>query len=320
MWALDQSCAPRAGRLFADTPLALLAVLALGAATTWALVELGVLAPHAMHVAGVTAGHGALLATAFAWARVRSGSGVVVVALLGLAGSVAALGRFGAFAYLGPPCGSPGWRGAAGLPASASALPCRCAACSPAPSPVHSSRRIFGLGVADARRSRAPGPHAGGARRGRLRRRSQRARGRVLLPRRALQPRPAAMVLHRRRTLATTSYVVRYLVDPLLPKSIELVVAPSSIWRCSRDQLLAPVVVGEPGAGAPERAGLLRAYRTSAPDEPDGGGACGRHGADRARRRRPASLFRHAYLVPVVVAALRFGAPGGRSPPAQPCC
>ncbi len=25
----------------------------------------------------------------------------------------------------------------------------------------------------------------------------------------------------------------------------------------------------------------------------------------------PASLFRHAYLVPVVVAALRFGAPGG---------
>src|SRR2546422_4612767 len=67
MWALAQPCAPRAGRLFADTPLALLAVLALGAATTWALVELGVLAPHAMHVAGVTAGHGALLATAFAW-------------------------------------------------------------------------------------------------------------------------------------------------------------------------------------------------------------------------------------------------------------
>src|SRR6059036_1109568 len=103
MWALDQPCAPRAGRLFADTPLALLAVLALGAATTWALVELGVLPPHAMHIAGVTAGHGALLATAFAWARVRSGSVVVAVVLLGLAASVAALGGFGALAYLGPP-------------------------------------------------------------------------------------------------------------------------------------------------------------------------------------------------------------------------
>src|SRR3989442_15204098 len=103
MWALDQPCAPGAGRLFADTPLALLAVLALGAATTWALVELGVLAPHAMHVAGVTAGHGALLATAFAWARVRSGSGVVVVALLGLAASLAALVGVGGLADPRPP-------------------------------------------------------------------------------------------------------------------------------------------------------------------------------------------------------------------------
>src|SRR5436309_726621 len=52
MWALDQPCAPRTGRLFADTPLPLLVVLALGAATAWALVELGLLAPPAMHDAG----------------------------------------------------------------------------------------------------------------------------------------------------------------------------------------------------------------------------------------------------------------------------
>src|SRR2546427_111470 len=75
MWALDQPCAPRAGRLFADTPLALLAVLALGAATTWALVELGVLPPHAMHIAGVTAGHGVALALGDSGMGVRVGRG-----------------------------------------------------------------------------------------------------------------------------------------------------------------------------------------------------------------------------------------------------
>src|SRR5437867_3380276 len=171
-----------------------------------------------------------------------------------------------------------------------------------------------GLGVADARRSRAPGPHAGGARRGRLRRRSQRARGRVLLPRRALQPRPAAMVLRRRRDTR----------DDQLRRAVPGRSAAAEEHRARRrrrllsgaarrDQLLAPVVVGEPGAGAPERAGLLRglpyprlrmslmaatlAAVTALIALDDAG---------------PASLFRHAYLVPVVVAALRFGALAGR--------
>lgn len=102
MWALDHPCPPRACRLFADTPLALLAVLALGAVATAALVEVAGLPAPALHVAGVTAGHGALLATALAWARVRLGSRVVVVALLGLAASLAGLGAFGPLAYLGP--------------------------------------------------------------------------------------------------------------------------------------------------------------------------------------------------------------------------
>src|SRR3989442_14110614 len=103
MWALDPPCARPTERLGADTPLALLAVLALGTAATWALVEHGALPSRAMQVAGVTAGHGALLATALAWARVRAASGVVAIALLALAASAAARGGVGALAYLGPP-------------------------------------------------------------------------------------------------------------------------------------------------------------------------------------------------------------------------
>src|SRR5436309_2036391 len=145
------------------------------------------------------------------------------------------------------------------------------------------------------------------------RRRSQRARGRVLLPRRALQPRPAAMVLHRRRDTR----------DDQLPRAVPGRSTAAEEHRARRrrrllsgaarrDQLLAPVVVGEPGAGTPERADLLRGLpdprlrmslmaaglaAVTALIALDGAG--------------PASLFRHAYLVPVVVAALRFGAPGG---------
>ncbi len=225
MWALDQPCAPRAGRLFADTPLALLAVLALGAATTWALVELGVLAPHAMHVAGVTAGHGALLATAFAWARVRSGSGVVVVALLGLAASVAALGVFGAFAYLGPPLwvawlARRGRLAGLGLGAPVSLRSVLTGAVAGAFLSSHllvSASRTLGVHV---RLDHMPEVLAAvgydvGANvlaaecffRGALFNRAQRRWSFTVAA-----------------TLATTSYVVRYLVDPLLPKSIELLV------------------------------------------------------------------------------------------------
>jgi len=225
MWALDQPCAPRAGRLFADTPLALLAVLALGAATTWALVELGVLAPHAMHVAGVTAGHGALLATAFAWARVRSGSGVVVVALLGLAASLAALGGFGAFAYLGPPLwvawlARRGRLAGLGLGAPVSLRSVLTGAVAGAFLSSHllvSASRTLGVHV---RLDHMPEVLAAvgydvGANvlaaecffRGALFSRAQRRWSFTVAA-----------------TLATTSYVVRYLVDPLLPKSIELLV------------------------------------------------------------------------------------------------
>jgi hypothetical protein len=102
MSTLDPFSQPRSARLFADTPLPLLAVLAAGAAATWALVEHGVLPPPALRVAGVTAGHGALLATALAWARVPAASCVLAVAWLALAAWAAAHSVLGPVAYLAP--------------------------------------------------------------------------------------------------------------------------------------------------------------------------------------------------------------------------
>jgi hypothetical protein len=102
MWALDRPLAPRVERLLAGTPLALLVALGVGAAAVTVLVELEVLPAHAVRVAGVTAAHGALLATALAWARVGVASSGVAVALIGLAAAASQLGAPGAVAYLGP--------------------------------------------------------------------------------------------------------------------------------------------------------------------------------------------------------------------------
>jgi len=102
MWALDQPYTPGADRLFVGTPLALLVVLAGGAGAAVVLVGLGVLPPCVRPVAGITAGHGALLATALAWAGVRSPARAIAIALLGLAAAAAGLAPLGAVAYLLP--------------------------------------------------------------------------------------------------------------------------------------------------------------------------------------------------------------------------
>ena len=225
MWALDPPCARPTERLGADTPLALLAVLALGTAATWALVEHGTLPSRAMQVAGVTAGHGALLATALAWARVRAASGVVAIALLALAASAAARGGFGALAYLGPPL----WvvwlarRGGLASLGLGAPVPLRGVIVGVAAGVLVSSHLLVSasrtLGV-HVRLDDVPevltavgydiGANVLAAEcffRGALFNRAQRRW-------------PVAFAA----TLATTGYVVRYLVDPLLPKSIELVV------------------------------------------------------------------------------------------------
>ena len=104
MWALEQPCPERPAPLLADTPATLLAALAGALAVTAALVAQGVLPRAALDVAGVAAGHGALLATALAWATGgRAWPGLVAVALLTLA-AVAARGHpLGLVAYAAPP-------------------------------------------------------------------------------------------------------------------------------------------------------------------------------------------------------------------------
>src|SRR5262249_62031054 len=95
MWALDQPYATRTERLLADTPLALLAALAVGAMVAAFLVAAALLPARALGVVGVSAGHGALLATALAWGRVNSVAGLIAIALLGLAAGASSVGALG---------------------------------------------------------------------------------------------------------------------------------------------------------------------------------------------------------------------------------
>ena len=225
MWALDRPYAPRAERLLADTPLALLAVLGVGAGTVAVLVELAVLPSHAVRVAGVTAAHGALLATALAWARVGVASRGVAVALIGLGAAASQLGAIGALAYLGPGV----WVGVLAARGRLTSLGLG--------TPV-SPRRVavgalVGVGLSShllVSASRTLGVHV-----------------RVDQPPEVLAAiaydvganvlagecffRGALFGRAERRwpfaaaaTLATSAYVLRYLVDPLLPKSVELMV------------------------------------------------------------------------------------------------
>src|SRR5438477_400486 len=103
MWALEHPRAARTGRLFADTPAALLAVLAVGAVASLALARLAVLPPPTVAIAVLTAGHGALLATALAWARQPSRTAALAAGLIGLAAVASGLGAFGPLRYLVDP-------------------------------------------------------------------------------------------------------------------------------------------------------------------------------------------------------------------------
>jgi len=225
MWALDQSSQPPAARLFADTPLPLLAVLAAGAAATWALVERGALPPAALRVAGVTAGHGALLATALAWARVPSASGVLAVAWLGLAAWAAAYSPVGTVAYLAPTLWVAWLAGQGRLTDLGLGTPVRLqagltVAAIGALLGAHllvSASRTFGLHARLDHAAEVLGAigYDVGANvlaaecffRGALFNRAQRR-----------------WSFAGAATIATAAYVLRYVVDPLLPKQVELVV------------------------------------------------------------------------------------------------
>src|SRR2546429_6205116 len=89
MWALSQPWRPGTRPLLADTPARLLVALACVAAASRLLAGRTPLAAVAMRVVGVAAGHGALLATALAWAGCGRGSGGVAIVLLAAAAPAA---------------------------------------------------------------------------------------------------------------------------------------------------------------------------------------------------------------------------------------
>jgi hypothetical protein len=225
MWALDPFSQPRSARLFADTPVPLLAALAVGVAATWALVERGVLPTSALRVAGVTAGHGALLATALAWAGVPASSCVAAVALLGLAASAASHGVAGPVAYLAPVLwvawlAGRGRLADLGLGARVSPRALLTGAAVGALLGAHllvSASRTFGLHVRldhPAEMLGAIGYDVG------ANVLAAECFFRGALFNRALGRWSFASAT----TGATLAYVIRYLVDPLLPKSVGLIV------------------------------------------------------------------------------------------------
>lgn len=106
MWSLAEPYPPEGEGLLAGTPHRLLAALG-GGALAAALLAPRVALPRAvLRIAGVAAGHGALLGTALAWA-IPGAAGrrlaALATALLAAGATGAALDPRGAPAYLGPP-------------------------------------------------------------------------------------------------------------------------------------------------------------------------------------------------------------------------
>jgi len=110
VWALESSHRPPSGRRLAGAPVALVLILGAGLTACAALVAGGWLPAAALRVAAFTAGHGVLLGTALGWAGPAStpawnpaGATLVVVALLALAATATVFDPHGALAYLAIP-------------------------------------------------------------------------------------------------------------------------------------------------------------------------------------------------------------------------
>ncbi len=113
MWALESPYDPEPRSLLEGTPATLLVALALGLGAVAVLVRLDAIPEATLRVAGVAAAHGALLATALAWSAADSGpprarrgrwldGALVLVALLAVSATLAVLGPLGAVAYVSP--------------------------------------------------------------------------------------------------------------------------------------------------------------------------------------------------------------------------
>jgi hypothetical protein len=198
----------------------------------------------------VTAGHGALLVTALAWARVGSASSGIALALLAVAATASAIGPAGAVAYLAPAI----WIGVLaargqlaglglGTPVSLGAL--AAGACVGAGLSSHllvSASRTLGVRVhvdhaADTLAWIAYDVGANVL--------AAECFFRGALFDRALRRWSFATAT----TVATAAYLARYLVDPLLPKNAELVAGAvfylallgvANCWLLTRSQSLVP--------------------------------------------------------------------------------
>ncbi len=89
--------------LLAGTPTRLIVALALALGASSAIVLAGALPPPALGVAGIVAGHGALMATALAWAGLPVGTSGVAIGLVALGAVAASVHPMGAVAYLALP-------------------------------------------------------------------------------------------------------------------------------------------------------------------------------------------------------------------------
>lgn len=112
MWALESPHRPASGRWLAGTPVALLLALGAGLAACAALTAGGWAPAPVLRIAAFTAGHGALIGMALGWAGADGvpawnpgGATVGLVALLALAATATAVDPRGALAYLAVPLG-----------------------------------------------------------------------------------------------------------------------------------------------------------------------------------------------------------------------
>jgi hypothetical protein len=109
MWALEAPGTPRRSRILANTPLALIATLSVGWLAVAGLAAAGWLTPSVLRVTSITAAHGGLLAVALAWGaadggvRLPRGGLLVTVALIGAGASAAVLDPRAAVLYLAVP-------------------------------------------------------------------------------------------------------------------------------------------------------------------------------------------------------------------------
>src|SRR5437667_10543757 len=240
-----------------------------------------------------------------------------------------------------PPCGGrrgrhAGPRGRARVPGCAVVGGLACAASAPGgprprrPGPAASAARrgrarrvprrsLARVCLAHARRAHQAGWGRRGPRRPGLRRRGERARCGVPLPRRAVQPRPAPLVL-RHRACPRDGGVRGAVSRRSAPAKERRVGRRRGVLPDApeRGELLALLVVGESRPRWRRRAPLLRSVPTPRDRRVTRGLAAAaaltlavvtalivQAGGD------PASALRHVYLLPVVVLALAFGGLGG---------